>query len=107
MRILHIAHITSDLCNGVCVVVPKHIMSQKKFADVLFLNVSKEDIQGIDCQVNVGSTQNISKISRQKGYIDLVVFHEAYRKEYLTIYKELVKCNIPYVIIPHLIKQQP
>lgn len=101
MKILHIAHISSDLCNGVCVVVPKHVMSQEEFADVMFWNISNEIIQEVDCQINVGSTQNISEIISQKGGLNLVVFHEAYRKEYLTIYRELVKYKIPYIIIPH------
>ncbi len=101
MNILHIACITNSKYSGVCVVVPEHIRAQSKLANVGFINIDKEIIDGLDCQINCPKPFKLEYIKAPFNKPDIVIFHEAYRSQYLSISKELRKNKIPYIIIPH------
>ncbi len=98
---MHVACIENNALNGVCVAVPQHVRAQATFAEVALLNVRGEEIAGIERQIPYEKEFDVRALTPPFNAPDLVVFHEAYRAEYLRIYKNLQKNQIPYIILPH------
>ena len=105
MVILHIAAIDNNPFNGVCVAAPQHVVFQKKYAEVGFINVKNVEINVLkqfpDVQFEFVKPFDVKKLPNPFDNPDLVVFHECYRLDYLKIAKNLRKYNIPYIDIPH------
>lgn len=111
MVVLHIASITNNPFNGVCIAVPQHVVAQSEFAKIWFINITNEKIKGnADLenkkkeikQLEFHKPFDIKKLLSE-DYLkpDIVVFHECYRIEYLQIGQNLRKNSIPYIILPH------
>lgn len=101
MKILHIAHIRNNPFNGVCVVVPAHVIHQSKLADVALLNIIDCKINGVEKQFVYTGADWRKDVSEDFKKPDIVVFHEVYHIQFVKIAKSLRKMKIPYVIIPH------
>ena len=101
MVVLHIAKIKNYTYNGVCVVVPQHIIHQSEYASVGFINVKNINIKDIANQFEFVIPFNVCTLPVPFNKPDLVVFHEAYQAKYLKIAKNLRANKIPYIIIPH------
>ena len=101
MIILHIASKNDDLCAGVPVAVPQHIISQQKRAEVGFVNLTNVKIPGIDNQFEYKKSFCIKNLPYPFSNPDIVIFHEIYRPRYSQISYNLRKNKIPYIITAH------
>lgn len=100
MVIVHIANIDASVIGGVQIAVPKMVKAQSIYADVCLINTHGELIDGIRT-LRYDRNIDIDKFPKPYNKPDIVIFHELYRFEYISIYKKLVEHGIPYVIIPH------
>lgn len=101
MVILHIACINDDLCAGVSVAVPLHIISQQKIAEVGFVNLTNIKIAGIDNQFEYKRPFLLKKLPYPFSNPDIVIFHEIYRPQFSQVSYNLRKNNVPYIIMAH------
>ena len=105
MVILHIAALNNSPFTGVCVAAPQHVIAQKKYAVTGIINIKNVKIDAFDVypgtQIDYMKPFDINQLPSPFNKPDIVVFHECYRIEYLQIAKNLLKNQIPYIILPH------
>ena len=101
MVILHIASIQDDKCSGVSSIVPKHILYQQKYEQVALWNLFDYIPAEINTCYLFSMHTRLEILPPPFDKPDLVVFHEIYRAAFLRIYKDVLKYDIPYVIVPH------
>ena len=103
MVILHIAALTENGYNGVCVVVPKHVIEQGRDNSVALLNVKNIRMSSLseEQQLVWQKDIDITKLKSPFNVPNVVVFHEPYEVKFLRIAKQLNRLKIPYIIVPH------
>ena len=101
MKIIHIASLSNNPYNGICVAVPQHVIHQSSLADVALLNVVDCQIDGVDNQFIYKGKNWMCDVPNTFRNPDLVVFHDVYHFEFIRIAQDLVREGIPYIIIPH------
>lgn len=100
MVVLHIANIDPSVLGGVQIAVPKMILAQSKCATVGFLNTNGAQFSNIT-MVSNGKEFDLNSFIPPFNKPDIVIFHEIYRPEFISIYKKLNNRSIPYIIVPH------
>ena len=101
MVILHIANIGDNLANGVHVAVPRHVQAQANLAQVLLVNIRNINVAGdMQCEYK-GAESFPDYLPEPFNKPDIAIFHEVNYIEYIKLYKQLLKRNIPYIIVPH------
>ena len=102
MVIVHIASVNANMISGVNVVVPQHVKAQAQLAQVCLVNICNIDVMKGSLQCEYRGANNFPEyLPEPFDKPDIVVFHEINIPEYIKIYKELLKKDIPYVIVPH------
>jgi glycosyltransferase involved in cell wall biosynthesis len=109
MVVLHIAPINTTVVNGFRFSVPGLVSAQGKMGiKVALLNVEKpelyseEKLEKKNIKVIQGKVIKLNEIEEPFNKPDIVIFHGVYKTEYLSLYKQLTKNNIPYVIVPRV-----
>lgn len=100
MKLLHITSITNPNGNGVAIAVSNYFMLEKAKIDVAVFNVEK-DVVSDKNSFNISQYKSITSLPNGFNKPDMVIFHEIYKPSYIKLYKECIKKNIPYIIVPH------
>ena len=99
-KILHITSVTTSKSNGVATAVSNYLNYEKNLANVAVFNLEDNvDFEGFS--YNFSGYKSVSSLPDGFDSPDLVIFNEVYKPRYLRLYKECIRRNIPYVIIPH------
>lgn len=106
LTILHILYVSDNKASGIRNIVPKHLQYQSKFANVALLNCNDTEVEEAKEIYNVYKLselkdKKIKNLPEPYNNPDLVVFHAIYYPQYLNLYKQCKKENVPYVLVPH------
>jgi glycosyltransferase involved in cell wall biosynthesis len=106
MNIIHITNISNNKASGISLVVPHHIKWQSRLANVFWYNLNDKyippkELKNIYCGVKDHPDYKIGLLPQPFCNPDLVIFHGIYFYKYCILANELVKRNIPYIVVPH------
>lgn len=102
MVILHIVKSYGNKSNGVSVVVPQYVKFQAEHADVRLVNITGQNVGIGNLQLEYAGAKNFPDyLPAPYNKPDLVVINEVNNIENIAVYRNLIKRNIPYIIIPH------
>lgn len=103
MSILHISSILDENNGGgVMNVVPNFVKYQSNYVNTALLDINSTYNKYTDINIfKYCKYKNINALPEPFNHPNLVVFHEVYKKEFIKLYKECIKLNIPYVVVPH------
>lgn len=82
------------------VVVPQHVFAQQQKENVSIVNINKVPLPNFVNSLDY-SDDFFEVLNRKGNKPDIVVFHGVYFSRYLKIAKELIRKEIPYVVVPH------
>ncbi|MDG0947442.1 glycosyltransferase [Bacillus paranthracis] len=105
MNIVYISCLSGNKAAGFTYSVPAQIESQSRIDNVFWYNLNstykRNDTKNIKySNIKDFPSKKISELPTPYNSPDLVVFQGVYFIDYYRISKELVKHNIPYIIIP-------
>lgn len=101
MVFLHITAINNELTSGVDVAVSQHIQAHSFSEEVAVVNINNTPMNFARTQFEYRSDFDLNTLPSPFSAPDLVVFHNVYYIQYITISRMLQKRGIPYIIIPH------
>ena len=101
MIVLHVIDVANPQGNGVAVAVSAYISQLRHIAEVATYNLAGKVAEKATPSFSGAIYGKISELPRPFNTPDLVVFNEVYKKGYLKLYKECIKRNIRYIVIPH------
>lgn len=102
MIVLHIASINGSRTSGVNVVVPQHVKAQSAIAQAGLVNIRNIVVDEEIVQMKYNGAKSFPDyLDVPFNKPDIVVFHEINVPEYIKIYPNLIRKNIPYIVVPH------
>lgn len=101
MNILHIADISNANSSGVAHALIKYLKYESSKTNVSIFNINENVTYDKVNSFNYKKYTKISELPKPYNKPDLVIFNEVYKPKYIKLYKECLKRNIKYIIIPH------
>ena len=104
MVILHIVSVNNPNGNGVIAAVNNYVKYESQKCHVAIYNLGNDIAKNVDDGNSTFSNNvfhTLNDLPTPYNRPDLVIFNEIYKYEYLKLYKQCIKLNIPYIIIPH------
>ncbi len=100
MNILYICKVKNPKGNGVISVITEQIKRLEVNHNIALLNLGTSISPKISKKTYT-KEKKIEDLPSPFNHPDIVVFQEIYKPEYIKLYKECLKNNIPYIIVPH------
>lgn len=104
MIILHVSGLSGNKSAGPTITVTKNVeYGNKTNNKVALYNLSNSKLEGLIDQAKIFTSYEyptISSLPKPFNEPDIVIFQSMYIKSFITVYKELKKSKIPYVITP-------
>ena len=100
LTILHIIDVMDTQSNGVAIAVKNYVEYESRFENVAMFCLNSKPKTSSKLY-SYKDYKTIEELPEPFNKPDLVVFNEVYKPKYIRLYKECLKRNIKYIIIPH------